>query len=283
MKVLSIQSWVSHGHAGNAAAVFPLQRLGVEVVAIHTVLFSNHTGYGSWRGRIVEVELVREIVHGVAERGALAETDALLTGYLGDAGIGETILDAHARLKAANPAALWCCDPVIGDDGRGVFVRAGIPEFFRDRCLPAADILTPNQFELAWLTGSTARTRADLLAAARDLIARGLRIVFVTSAAVEDTPEDAIDVVAVDASRAVRVRVPKLPIVGRGTGDAIAALFLAHVLAGRDLAAATSRAASSLHGVLRATVAAGRQEMALIAAQEQLVAPDPLFPAEPFT
>ena len=282
MKVLSIQSWVSHGHAGNAAAVFPLQRLGVEVIAVHTVLFSNHTGYGSWRGRIIDAELVREIVQGVAERGALAETDALLTGYMGDAAIGEAILDAHARLKAANPAALWCCDPVIGDDGRGVFVRAGVPEFFRDRCVPAADILTPNQFELAWLTGAAARTRADLLTAARSLIARGPRIVFVTSAAVEDTPEDAIDVVAVDASLAVRVRVPKLPIIGRGTGDAIAALFLAHVLAGRDLAAATSLAASSLHGVLRATVAAGRQEMALVASQEQLVAPDPLFPVEPF-
>lgn len=282
MKVLSIQSWVSHGHAGNAAAIFPLQRLGVEVVAVHTVLFSNHTGYGSWRGRIVEAELVREIVHGVAERGALAETDALLTGYMGDAAIGEAILDAHARLKAANARALWCCDPVIGDDGRGVFVRPGIPEFFRDRCVPAADLLTPNQFELAWLTGAEARTRATLLAAARALVARGPRIVLVTSLAVEDTPEDAIDAVAVDASRAVRVRVPKLPIVGRGTGDAIAALFLAHVLAGRDLAEATARAASSLHGVLRATVAAGRQEMALIPAQEQLVAPDPLFPAEPF-
>ncbi|MDW8444647.1 MAG: PfkB family carbohydrate kinase [Acetobacteraceae bacterium] len=146
---------------------------------------------------------------------------------------------------------------MIGDDGRGVFVRPGIPEFFRDRCVPAADILTPNQFELEWLTGAEARTRETLLAAARALIARGPRIVFVTSLAVEDTPEDAIDVVAVDASRAVRVRVPRLPIVGRGTGDAIAALFLAHVLAGRDAAEAAARAASSLHGVLRATVAAG--------------------------
>ena len=167
-------------------------------------------------------------------------------------------------------------------DGLTILDPAPIPEKDLNDIFEVADILTPNQFELAWLTGSTARTRADLLVAARSLIARGPRTVLVTSAAVEDTPEDAIDVVAVESSRAVRVRVPKLPIVGRGTGDAIAALFLAHILAGRDLAAATSRAASSLHGVLRATVAAGRQEMALIAAQEQLIAPDPLFPAEPF-
>ena len=281
MKVLSIQSWVSHGHAGNAAAVFPLQRLGVEVVAVHTVLFSNHTGYGSWRGRILDASLVREIVQGLDERGALADTDALLTGYLGDAAIGEAILQARARLAEARPGALWCCDPVIGDDGRGVFVRPGIPEFLRDRCVPAADILTPNQFELEWLTATEARTRDRMLAAVRALTARGPRIVLVTSLAVEDTPDNAIDVVAADAARAVRVRLPRLPIVGRGTGDAIAALFLAHVLAGRDLAEAASRAASALHGVLRATVAAGREEMALIAAQDQLASPDPLFPAEP--
>lgn len=280
MKVLSIQSWVSHGHAGNAAALFPLQRLGAEVIAVHTVLFSNHTGYGAWRGRVLDPELVRDIVAGVEERGALCSTDALLTGYLGDAAIGEAVLDAQARLKRANPAALWCCDPVIGDEGRGIFVRPGIPEFFRDRCLPAADILTPNHFELDWLAGRPTRTRAELLAAARGLLLRGPSRILVTSLQVEDTPADAIDVIALDAASAWRVRVPRLPILGRGTGDVIAALFLAHTLAGRGLAEATTLAVSALHGVLRATVAAGHEEMALIAAQRELEAPSRLFAAE---
>lgn len=280
MKILSIQSWVSHGHAGNAAALFPLQRLGAEVIAVHTVLFSNHTGYGAWRGEIVDPALVRAVVAGVEERGALADTDALLTGYLGDAAIGEAVLDAHARLTRANPRALWCCDPVIGDVGRGVFVRPGIPEFFRDRCVPAADILTPNHFELDWLTGRTTRTLPALCGAARALLARGPRRILVTSLAVEDTPADAIDVVALDAAEAFRVRVPHLPIRGRGTGDVIAALFLAHTLAGLPLATCLARAVSSLHGVLAATVAAGREEMALVAAQAELVAPSRLFAPE---
>jgi pyridoxine kinase len=280
VKILSIQSWVSHGHAGNAAAVFPLQRLGAEVIAVHTVLFSNHTGYGAWRGRVVDPVLVREVVAGVDDRGALADADALLTGYLGDAAIGEAVLEAHARLVRANPKALWCCDPVIGDVGRGVFVRPGIPEFFRDRCVPAADILTPNHFELDWLTGRETRTLAELRDAARALMARGPKRILVTSLDVEDTPEDAIDVLALDAAAAYRVRVPKLPIVGRGTGDVIAALFLAHTLAGLPLAEGLARAVSSLHGVLAATVKAGREEMALVAVQDELVAPSRLFTPE---
>ncbi|GIX10000.1 pyridoxal kinase PdxY [Elioraea sp.] len=280
MKILSIQSWVSHGHAGNAAAVFPLQRLGAEVVAVHTVLFSNHTGYGAWRGAVVDPSLVREVVAGVEERGSLADTDALLTGYLGDAAIGEAVLEAHARLTRANPRALWCCDPVIGDVGRGVFVRPGIPEFFRDRCVPAADILTPNHFELDWLTGGETRTLTALCRAARGLLARGPKRILVTSLAVEDTPAEAIDVVALDAAEAYRVRIPRLPIVGRGTGDVIAALFLAHTLAGLPVAEGLARAVSSLHGVLAATVAAGREEMALVAAQAELVAPSRLFTPE---
>src|SRR5687768_17753569 len=153
MNLLSIQSHVAYGHVGNSAAVFPLQRIGVEVWAINTVQFSNHTGYGAWRGQVFQEGLIRDCVTGIAERGALARCDGVLSGYMGDAAIGEAILDAAARVKAANPKALYCCDPVIGDVGRGVFVRPGIPEFMKTRTVPAADIITPNHFELELLAG----------------------------------------------------------------------------------------------------------------------------------
>jgi pyridoxine kinase len=281
MRVLSIQSWVAHGHAGNAAAVFPLQRLGLEVIAIHTVLFSNHTGYGDWGGRVFDAALVDEVMEGVARRGVLAETDALLTGYLGDAAIGAAILDARARLASANPRALWACDPVIGDVGRGVFVRPGIAEFFRDAAVPAADIMTPNHFELDLLSGRETSTLAEAKAAAAALMARGPKRLLVTSLTVEDTPADALDVAAFAGAEAFRLRTPKLPIIGRGTGDVVAALFLAHTLAGLPVAECLARAVSSLHGILRATIAAGREEMALVAAQDELVSPSILFAPEP--
>ena len=152
MNILSIQSHVAYGHVGNAAAVFPLQRMGVEVWPIHTVQFSNHTGYGDGRAGCSTPALIREVVAGIAQRGVLGECDGVLSGYMGSADIGAAILDAVATVKRANPAARYCCDPVIGDVGRGIFVREGIPEFMRDKAVPAADIITPNQFELDYLS-----------------------------------------------------------------------------------------------------------------------------------
>src|SRR3954453_22597461 len=164
MNILSIQSHVAFGHVGNAAATFPLQRIGVEVWPIHTVQFSNHTGYGSWTGRVFEAGLITELVQGIAERGVLGQCDGVLSGYMGSAETGAAILDAVARVKAANPRARYCCDPVIGDVGRGVFVRPGIPDFTREHAGSAADIVTPNQFELDRLTGRTSGTRGEALA-----------------------------------------------------------------------------------------------------------------------
>jgi pyridoxine kinase len=137
--ILSIQSWVAYGHVGNAAAVFPLQRLGFEVWAVNTVQFSNHTGYGAWRGAVFEKSAIAEVIRGIEERGVLGQCAAVLSGYMGDAGIGEVVLEAAANVRAANPGALYCCDPVIGDFGRGVFVRPGIAEFFAEKALPRAD------------------------------------------------------------------------------------------------------------------------------------------------
>ena len=136
MKILSIQSSVAYGHVGNSAAVFPLQRLGHEVWPVLTVHFSNHTGYGAWRGPLLDPADVREVIAGIGDRGVLGECDAVLSGYQGDPAVGAVILDAVATVKAANPAAVYCCDPVMGDVGRGMFVRPGIPEFMRDTVVP---------------------------------------------------------------------------------------------------------------------------------------------------
>ena len=281
MNILSIQSWVAYGHVGNANAVFPLQRLGAEVWAINTVQFSNHTGYGSWRGQVFPASLIRDCVGGIEERGALPRCDAVLSGYMGDAEIGEAIFDAANRVRAANSKAVWCCDPVIGDVGRGVFVRPGIPEFFRDRALPAADIATPNQFELEWLTGGPVADLASAKAAVARLQAGGPRCVLVTSLHVEDTPKDAVELLAAEGGNFWRLRTPMLRLSVNGAGDAIAALFLFHRLHSGNAAEALSAAASSVYGVLRQTEAAGSREILTVAAQDEFVAPSETFRAEP--
>ena len=281
LNILSIQSWVAYGHVGNASAVFPLQRLGAEVWAVNTVQFSNHTGYGAWRGSVFGAELIQELVEGIAERGALAHCDALLSGYMGAAEIGEAILAASARTKAANPFAMYCCDPVIGDVGRGIFVRPGIPEFMRDRALPAADIVTPNQFELEWLTGRGVTTLVEAKQAVAALQARGPRCVLVTSLRTKDTPADEIDLLAGEGGGFWRVRTPLLPISVNGAGDAIAALFLFHRLRWGEARVALSAAASSVYGLLRRTAEAGSREILTVAAQEEFVTPSRVFRAEP--
>jgi pyridoxine kinase len=283
MNILSVQSWVAYGHVGNAAAVFPLQRLGAEVWAVNTVQFSNHTGYGDWGGRVLSGAEVADVIDGIARRGVLAGCDAVLSGYIGDAGIGRAVLGAVGRVKAANPRALYCCDPVIGDIGRGVFVRPDIPDFFARDALPCADIVTPNRFELERLAGhgiATLDAAKQAVAAVQARMASGgPRSVLVTSLQADATPPDAVDLLVAEGGACYLLRTPLLDIAANGAGDVIAALFLFHRLATGSAAMALEAAASALFGVLRRTVQAGAAELLLIGAQEELVAPSRRFNA----
>jgi pyridoxine kinase len=277
VQVLSIQSSVAFGYVGNSAAVFPLQRLGHEVWPVLTVHFSNHTGYGAWRGPLLDPADVREVIAGVDDRGALSGVDAVLSGYQGDPAVGAVILDAVARVKELNPAAVYCCDPVMGDVGRGMFVRPGIPEFMRDTVVPAADVLTPNHFELDFLAGRTTGTMAEVLAAADAVRDRGPRDLLVTSVLVGDTPDDSLDVVAVSDDGAWAVTTPLLPITPNGCGDVTAALYLAHLSTTGSPARALSLTTASVFAVLERTLAAGTRELQLVAAQDAIAEPPERF------
>jgi pyridoxine kinase len=280
MNILSIQSHVAYGHVGNASAVFPMQRLGVEVWPVHTVQFSNHTGYGSWKGRVFDGPAIEELVEGIAERGVLERCDGVLSGYMGSADIGNAVLSAVARVRALNPRALYCCDPVIGDVGRGVFVRPGIPEFMREQAVPAADIVTPNQFELDYLSGLATQTLAGVKQAVAVVQAMGPRAVLVTSVETQETPSDAIDLVAGEGGRFWRVRTPRLSLSVNGAGDAIAALFFVHYARAGSAQAALAEASASIYGLLKRTEEAGSREILTIAAQDEFVSPTHRFSAE---
>jgi len=278
--ILSIQSHVVYGHVGNSAAVFALQRLGREVWPLHTVQFSSHAGYPGWRGETFPPSLIGDCVAGLDAIGALARCEGLLTGYLGTPETGEAALGALAAVRARNPQAAYACDPVIGDEGRGVYVREGVPEFFRDRALPEATIVSPNAFELSWLTGLPVTSRAEAVAALEALRARGPRVAYATSLRLEDTPADALDLVVAAPEGAWRVRTPKLPISVNGAGDLFSALFLHEWLATRDAAGALASAAARVYAVVAATAAAGGRELELVAAQEALADPRLRFAPE---
>ncbi|MDY0909745.1 pyridoxal kinase PdxY [Microbacterium sp. CFBP9034] len=273
MKILSIQSAVAYGHVGNSAAVFPLQRIGVEVLPVYTVNFSNHTGYGAWRGPLISPDDVRDVILGIEERGAFPGIDVVLSGYQGGEGIADVILDAVARIKAVNPDAVYSCDPVMGNAASGCFVAPAIPILLRDRVVPAADIITPNQFELGFLTGTEPDTLESTLASVELIRATGPRTVLVTSVERPDRPEETIEMLAVDDQGAWIVRTPRIPMKANGSGDVTAALFTAHYRRTGDAADALARTTSSVFDLLERTHASGERELQLVESQEAYAHP----------
>jgi len=278
-QILSIQSAVAYGFAGNSAAIFPLRRLGVDAWPVLTVNFSNHTGYGAWRGPHIAAADVADVVKGIDERGVLADTDAVLSGYLGAADIGQVVLDAVDLTRTRNPKAVYCADPVMGDVGRGFYVAEGIPEFMRDCQVPRATIMTPNLFELEFLTGMTANSLTDVVTAAEALRAQGPSTVLVTSVDVAGQAPQTVRMLALDDSGCFVVDTPLIDRAFTGTGDLTTAVFLAHWLAGEPLAQVLGATASAVYSVLAVTAELGRYELALVQAQDDLVAPRHTFEA----
>jgi pyridoxine kinase len=273
VKFLSIQSAVAYGHVGNSAAVFPLQRIGVEVMPVYTVNFSNHTGYGAWRGPLISPDDVREVIAGIEDRGAFPKIDVILSGYQGSEGIADVILDAVARIKAANPNAVYSCDPVMGNAKSGCFVAPAIPVLMRDRVVPAADLITPNQFELGYLTGTEPDSLESTLESVDLVRASGPRTVLVTSVERPDREEGTIEMLAVDDRGAWIVQTPLLPMKANGSGDVTAALFTAHHRRTGDAADALARTASSVLDQQANTHESGERELRLVESQEAYAHP----------
>ena len=279
MSVISIQSQVAYGHVGNSAAVFPLQMHGIDVIAVPTTLLSNRPGYPTIRGRVLEAQLVADLLQGVEERGAIDSCSMILSGYLGSVEIGAVIADFVARARARNPALRYACDPVLGDRDRGLFVSPSIPPLVRDRLCPLADIITPNHFEFEWLAGAKAATLDQVIESARAFMTRGPSTIVVTSVELADTSGGEIETLAIEASQAFRVRTPKLPISPNGTGDLFASLYMSARIKGSGTPDALAHAASAIFAVLERTAARGTEEMRIVESAELLVHPKRRFDA----
>lgn len=284
MRFLSIQSHVAYGHVGNSAAVFPLQRLGHEVWPVLTVNFSNHTGYGAWGGPLIPADDVRSVVSGIEDRGVLGTADGVLSGYLGGEEIVDVVIDAVARVKKANPRATYTCDPVMGNATSGCFVAESIPPLIREKVLPHADIITPNQFELGYMTHTEPDTLESTLASvdrARELGPSTVLVTSVLRPEREAQPDggETIEMLAVDDDGAWLVATPRLPIKANGSGDVTSALFTAHYWETGSAATALERTAASAFELLAVTLDSGERELRLVQAQEAFVAPGRSFEA----
>lgn len=249
--VISVQSQVVYGHAGNSAAAEPLRQLGLRVAEVPTTLLSNAPVYPTTRGRVLPADWVADLLRGVDERGLPARAGMLLSGYLGTAAIGKALAEWIDEVLPRHPHLRYCLDPVLGDMHIGLYVEAGLVDIVRERLLPHAWLLTPNAFELGLLCGRECATGAECLEAARELQCGGTAWVVVHGIELGD---GSVGVLAVGASEAYRLSTPKLPIDVTGTGDAFAALLAGFLLRGEPLPRALERATTGVHVALEQTL-----------------------------
>ncbi|MGY4624805.1 pyridoxal kinase [Bradyrhizobium sp. USDA 4486] len=263
MLVISIQSQVVHGHVGNSAAAYAMQAEGVNVAAVPTTLLSNHPRYLTLRGRVLETELVADLLRGVEERGLVEEAAVLVTGYLGSVGNAAVIADFVERALTRNSKLIYLCDPVVGDDGR-VYVAEGILDVVRHRLLPAAKITTPNQFELELLSGVAIADAQGLRAACSALAGTSRTDLVATGCTLTDTPAGQVETILCAHGQLSRFATPRLPIRPYGTGDLLAGLIAAHLAKGLAMDAAVRLAVDTIFAVLVRTQQAGTAEMRLV-------------------
>lgn len=264
MSVISIQSQVVFGHVGNSAAIYPMIANGVTVQAVPTTLLSNIPGYPTLRGKVLPADLVSDLLVGVEERGLVATSRAMMTGYLGSVENAGAVKDFVLRAKSENPQLTYICDPVIGDTDLGVFVAAGLPEFFRRELVPLADIITPNAFEFGLLAGlETHGSKAVTGALRRGVDSLPARLA-VTGAIPEDAP-GFIDTLIAQGGKTWRIRTPKVDVRPHGTGDLFTGALTAALAAGQDFVAAAEQAVASVYDVLSAMPRGEAGEMPLAA------------------
>lgn len=261
--VISIQSQVVLGHVGNSAAVFPMLAAGMEVAPIPTVLFSNTPVYPTRRGAALPPDLFADLLLGAEERGLPERAAFLVTGYFGSLEVARLTAAFVRRARDANPNLCYLCDPVIGDDAPGRYVPEPIAEVIRDDLLPLADIVTPNPFELSWLTGQTLTGLSDLGHMPERLGLRPGATLIATGCRLAETLPDHIETVTLGPDGLTRHSVRRLPVALGGTGDLFAGLIVAALGRGRALPAAVDDAQTQMLRAIRTAQDLGRTEVAL--------------------
>ena len=280
--ILSIQSHVVFGHAGNSAAEFPMRRMGVNVWSLNTVPFSNHTQYGKWTGCVMPASHLTEIAQGIADIDQLKHCDAVLSGYIGSPEQGSHILEIVRQVKQANPHAWYFCDPVMGHPEKGCIVAPGVAEFHCQQALPCSDMIAPNLLELELLSQRTVVNVDQAVSAARELITKGPKVVLVKHLSRAGYHPDCFEMLLVTADEVWHISRPLVDFGSRqpvGVGDLTSGLLLVNLLKGEALDKALEHVTAAVYEVMLTTQAMGQYELQVVAAQDRIVQPDCDFKA----
>lgn len=246
-RIIALSSFVTRGHVGLRAIVPALERLGHEVMAIPTVFLSSHAAFPHVAGTAVATDVLDQIASALDANGWLSTTHSIVTGYLPSAAHVRFAAALTDRVKQRSPMAQLVCDPVLGDEPKGLYVSPETAVAIRSELIPRASLATPNRFELAWLTGNRIASVPNAVDAARSLpcekvlatsIPHGtgrLATLFITQERAEFT------------SAAARPKVPS------GTGDYLCGLFVAESAAGRSGTEALATAGAMLESAIAAS------------------------------
>lgn len=282
--ILSIQSHVVFGHAGNSAAEFPMRRLGVNVWPLNTVQFSNHTQYRQWTGTVMPASHLVEIADGISAIDELKNCDAVLSGYMGSPEQGNAIIDIVKKVKAVNPNAIYICDPVMGHPEKGCFVAPGVAEFLCNTALPISDMLSPNILELEELNGKQRINNVDeAILACREICKRGPKAVLVKHLSRAGYQNDRFEMLLVTKDEAWHIHRPLVDFGVRqpvGVGDMTSGLLIANILKGKSLVEAFEHTTSAVYAVMLETLKRDKYELQLVAAQDEIANPSQWFKAK---
>ncbi|MEE6032772.1 MULTISPECIES: pyridoxal kinase PdxY [Avibacterium] len=279
--LLSIQSHVVYGYAGNKSATFPMQLLGIDVWALNTVQFSNHTQYGQWTGMVMPPEQIGEIVQGIDNIGQLHQCDAVISGYIGAAEQVEEIINAVQKVKSRNPNAVYLCDPVMGHPDKGCIVADGVKENLINLAMAKADIITPNLVELRELSGLPVENFAQAIEAVKVILSKGPKKVLVKHLSKVGQDPSQFEMLLANQEGIWHISRPlhqfkKEPV---GVGDLTAGLFMANLLNGKSDVEAFEHTANAVNDVMTVTQQQDNYELQIVAAREQIVRPVSQFNA----
>ena len=277
MNILSIQSYVSRGHVGNSTAVFCFQLFGFDVWPIPTTLLSNHPGHPTFRGEHLSTKSVQELLRGLAELDTFKQCDAVISGYFANPDIAPLISDVVHQVKSNNSAAIYLCDPVMGNHEKGLYVPPDIPEAISTHLLPIADILTPNHFELEQLSGKSLETKDASISALREITLKRRTVGLCSSSPGSSTKT--IGTFCHYIENTWGIETPKLATLVNGRGDCLSAVFLANYLSGKNCADSLSSCVSTVYSLLKLAEADAR-DLPLVAGQDLILQPTTVFTAK---
>jgi pyridoxine kinase len=269
--VLILSSQVAASRVGGMAQVLALQPFGIDTALVPTVLFGRHPGWGPPGGAAVDPVVMAGMLDGIEAQGLFALTDAVITGYFSTPAQVEVAADAIARVRAANPRTRVVIDPVLGDEGRGLYVKPEVAVAVRDSLVPLADLVAPNRFELGWLLGEAAPETAEGAAILALRLGKPVLVSSVQTSGPDGADEIGVLYVAArEAVLALHARVASAP---NGTGDVLTALFTAALIDGLKPTAALGRSVAGVAELVGAALAWNAPELPLVAAAQRLVSP----------